>query len=214
MGTEFNDLFDEWSDSYDQAVTGHDPEYMEVFRNYNGILQEVVGKASGFVIEFGVGTGNLTEKLIHSGKQVYGVEPSDGMRKIAREKLPNMTLVNGDFLEFPLPDETPETIVSTYAFHHLNDSEKEAAVRKYSSILGESGKIVFADTVFESEEAKAGMILSAEKKGFHRLANDLKTEYYTTIPVLTEIFNTNGFSVSFLQKNDFVWLIEAIKKER
>ena len=56
-------LFDEWSDSYDQAVTGHDPEYMEVFHDYNGILKEVASKAVGFVIEFGVG-GNLTEKLI------------------------------------------------------------------------------------------------------------------------------------------------------
>ena len=51
-------------------------------------------------------------------------------------------------------------------------------------------------------------------KGFHRLANDLKTEYYTTIPIFEKMFNTNGFSVSFLQKNEFVWLIEAIKRKR
>lgn len=214
MGIEFNELFDEWSNTYDETIAGNDPEYIEVFREYDNILKEVAAKSSGNVYEFGVGTGNLTEKLLEQGKFVFGFEPSDGMRKIAEQKLPNINLVKGDFLNFPLPSEAPETIVSTYAFHHLTDEEKELAIENYSRILLENGKIIFADTLFTDNEAKSAMIRQAENSGFHRLANDLKTEYYTTISVFQRIFESYGFSVSFTRKNDFVWLIEAIKQGR
>lgn len=38
MGREFIDLFEEWSKSYDDTVGGHDIEYQEVFKHYDGIL--------------------------------------------------------------------------------------------------------------------------------------------------------------------------------
>src|SRR5690606_9479943 len=129
----------------------------------------------GNVIEFGVGTGNLTELLMKSGKKVFGIEPSSGMRKIAMQKLPEVKILQGDFLTFTNPFQSVDTIVSTYAFHHLTDEEKEIAIRKYHSILNDNGKIVFADTVFEDEDAKSNMIQKAEFSSFHRLANDLRT---------------------------------------
>ena len=55
-------------------------------------------------------------------------------------------------------------------------------------------------------------IRDASQKGFHNLANDLQSEYYTTLPVLTDILNQNGFDVEFEQCNDFVWIMEAIKR--
>lgn len=214
MSTDFTALFDEWSDSYDEAVSGHDPEYNEVFRNYLHILEEVAKKAEGNTIEFGVGTGNLTELLLKSGKKVCGIEPSAGMRKVAKQKLPEVKILQGDFLTFTHPFQSVDTIVSTYAFHHLTDDEKEIAIRKYSSILKDGGKIVFADTLFEDENAKHNMIQKAEDKGFQRLANDLLTEYYTTMPIMKGLFEQHDFTVIFTQKNEFVWLIEATKQRR
>jgi len=214
MSTDFTALFDEWSDSYDQTVSGHDPEYNDVFRSYLHILEEVVNKSKGNVIEFGVGTGNLTELLVKSGKKVCGIEPSAGMRKIAKQKLPEVKILQGDFLTFTYPFQVVDTIVSTYAFHHLTDDEKETAIRKFSSILEDGGKIVFADTVFEDEDAKSNMIRKAEISRFNRLANDLRTEYYSTIPIMKSLFEQNGFTVTFTQKNEFVWLIEATKQRR
>jgi putative AdoMet-dependent methyltransferase len=56
------------------------------------------------------------------------------------------------------------------------------------------------------------MIREAEKKQFNRLAADLKTEFYTTIGCLDELFRKAGFDVSFTKKNRFVYLAEAIKR--
>ena len=41
MGREFIDLFEEWSKSYDDTVSGHDIEYQEVFKHDDRILDSV-----------------------------------------------------------------------------------------------------------------------------------------------------------------------------
>ncbi|MBM7716714.1 class I SAM-dependent methyltransferase [Siminovitchia sp. FSL H7-0308] len=213
MTRKFDKLFDDWSKTYDQTVSGRDIEYKEVFEGYDDILLEVAKKAKGYIFEFGVGTGNLTEKMIKMEKEVYGIEPSKGMRNIARHKLPGATIVEGDFLEFPMPERNPDTIVSTYAFHHLTDAEKADAIQNFGKMLGEGGRIVFADTIFVSIEVKQDMIKEAESKQFNRLAADLKTEFYPTISTMNHLFGEAGFAVTFTQKNRFVWLMEATKKE-
>jgi len=214
MGREFLDVFEGWADSYDSTVTGHDVEYKEVFSRYDDILNDVVQKSGLTVLEFGVGTGNLTQKLLNNNKKVYGVEPSKPMREIALEKLHNFdfTIEDGDFIVFNKPTAQIDTIVSTYAFHHLTDTEKNQAISQYSNLLEKGGKIVFADTMFENKQEYTMTIYSAKQNGFHNLAKDLETEYYTTIPVLREIAKQNGFTVEFTRFNHFVWVMEATKQ--
>ncbi|EMR07729.1 putative methyltransferase [Bhargavaea cecembensis DSE10] len=212
MASEFTKLFDDWSKTYDDTVAGTDPEYREVFAHYEDILQSVADKAEGLILEFGVGTGNLSERILRQGKELIGYEPSGEMRKISVQKLPGLTVFEGDFIDFPVTERSPDTIVSTYAFHHLTDEDKRTAISRYHELLSAQGKIVFADTVFADEEAKEKMIRDASDKNYTRLAQDLKTEYYTTIPVLTGFFEEIGFDVEFTRKNGFVWLIEAVKK--
>jgi putative AdoMet-dependent methyltransferase len=212
MGREFLEIFEQWADSYDDTVVGHDLEYQKVFSKYDQILEAVANRSIGHVVEFGLGTGNLTKKLLANGLRVTGVEPSRSMRKIAEDKLNGEAkIVDGDFLHFP-DIEKIDTFVSTYAFHHLTDDEKAAAVAKYGNLLSKGGKIVFADTMYESEEDYKNAIVKAIEEGFHNLANDLETEYYTTIPILKTILEKNNFSVSFTRCNNFVWLMEGVKQ--
>ena len=58
-------------------------------------------------------------------------------------------------------NENIDAFVSTYVFHHLTDDEKRIALKKYATLLPKNGKVVFADTVFLTEEAKQAQI---EKK--------------------------------------------------
>jgi putative AdoMet-dependent methyltransferase len=55
-------------------------------------------------------------------------------------------------------------------------------------------------------------IVKAREEGFHNLAKDLETEYYTTIPILRTILERSGFTVGFKRCNDFVWLMEGEKQ--
>ncbi|WP_099157373.1 class I SAM-dependent methyltransferase [Virgibacillus ndiopensis] len=212
MGREFLNIFEDWADKYDDSVGGFDPQYKDVFANYDTILKEVSKHAEGIVLEFGVGTGNLTEKLLNDGKQVLGIEPSEPMRELAVQKIPDLDIKDGDFIDFPETIEPIDSIVSSYAFHHLTDTEKAEAIEKYAEMLPKNGKIVFADTMFETENAKEKSIEAAKIKGFNDLAEDLEREYYPTIEVLESIFVANNFNVSFKQMNDFVWLVIANKR--
>lgn len=210
MGREFIDLFDKWAHSYDETVRGQD-EYHEVFADYEKILNKVCELSSGTVLEFGVGTGNLTEKLLARGHRVIGVEPSKVMRSKAKKKNPHVTIYDGDFLNFPEPDEKPDTIASTYAFHHLTDEEKGKALGKYHELLAKGGKIVLADTAFADEEERLTMIRRVKRQGYNKLLADLKTEYYPNVPVLCRLFTENGFTVSTERLNRYVWLFHGIK---
>ncbi len=209
LSEQFNDLFDAWAASFDNTVDGEDLEYRDVFKKYETILQKISDGAHGFVLEFGVGTGNLTKRLIEKGLDVVGIEPSENMRKIALQKLPNAKIIKGNFLSFPSQDKKADMIVSSYAFHHLTDREKEQAIKLYSNILANQGKIIFGDTIFENKRKHEEAYQLAKNKGYHRLAEDLQTEYYTTIPKMKDMLHAHGFTSSFEQINDFVWIMEA-----
>jgi putative AdoMet-dependent methyltransferase len=211
----FNDLFDEWADHYDETVFGGHEEYKEVFEGYAGILKTVVDALQlpeqSLVLEFGVGTGNLSRLLLKTGYRVIGIEPSEAMRKKAKEKVPDLELYEGHFLDVPAEIPTVDAIVSTYAFHHLPDEMKDRALRELTGRLNPGGKIVFADTVFRDEEIKRNMQQEAEERGFHELATDLKREFYPVVSRLENAFQQAGLTVAFKQLNRFVWLMTAQK---
>ncbi|WP_017796246.1 class I SAM-dependent DNA methyltransferase [Oceanobacillus kimchii] len=211
MGREFIDIFEDWAPLYDDSVTGKDAQYEKVFEHYDQILSEVVEKSLDKVLEFGVGTGNLTNQLLKEGKSVIGIEPSSAMRKIAQKKIPDITILDGDFINFPKLTMPINSIVSTYAFHHLTDEEKKQAIKQFHEVLQPKGMVVFGDTMFETIEAKQKQIDIARKKGFKALAEDLEREYYPIIETVRNAFEKYNFHVSFKQMNDFVWIISAIK---
>lgn len=214
MSREFVDLFNNWAQTYDQTVSEDgDIEYREVFESYDEILQSVVEDTKGpNVLEFGVGTGNLTRKLINRGYNVFGIEPSVEMLKIGQLKVPEAKIKDGDFLNFQVPDVQITSIVSSYAFHHLTDSEKEMAIEKYSSILPQGGVIVFADTVFKDKAARRTIMEQAIASYYNNLVDDLNSEHYTYLGILKGICEKHGFTVEFIQKNKYVWIMTATKK--
>lgn len=211
MGREFVEIFDEWVHSYDDSVNGKDKEYADVFDKYEEILEAVADLAINPVVEFGVGTGNLTQKMVDRGLQVIGIEPNKAMREVTAEKMKNLTLIDGDFLEFEDRVEA-KTFVSSYAFHHLTDEEKAQAFQLYAEKLPTGGKVVFADTVFESADAKQQKVEFEASRGYVNLVEDLNREYYTTLPILRDMIEAAGFTVEFTQLNGYVWLINATKR--
>ncbi|MET0960067.1 MAG: class I SAM-dependent methyltransferase, partial [Psychrobacillus psychrotolerans] len=162
--------------------------------------------------EFGTGTGNLTAKLLEAGFSVIGIEPNTKMLEVTAKRFPSINLIDGDLLEFDVQNENIDAFVSTYVFHHLTDDEKGIALKKYGKLLTKNGKVVFADTVFLTEEAKQAQIAKERNRGFLNVVEDLEREYYTTIPKLKELFTEAGFQVEFMKMNDYVWLMDATKK--
>lgn len=208
MGLQFMDIFKEWASDYDATVTGHDEQYREVFAGYETMLGEVVDQLEGRVMEFGSGTGNLSAKILER-HELISVEPSPEMRAVAAEKL-KLDIVDGDFLRYPT-EQTVDTVVSSYAFHHLTDDEKRMAIRSYVEQL-DAPRFVLLDTMFASQAAKREILDWAEANGYNDLLEDLNREFYPYTQTIQAMLEANGYTVTLSQKNKFVWLVVATKQ--
>ncbi|WP_288073503.1 class I SAM-dependent methyltransferase [Pyrococcus sp.] len=191
--------FDSWARNYDEDVGRED----WIHADYERVLKLVAEKATGTVVDIGCGTGNILRFL--RCERYIGVEPSRGMRVRFREKH-NFEPLDGHFLKLPLPDETADAVISTYAFHHVPDEEKEAALREMLRVLRPEGRIVIADVMFESEEKKLRI---AREDG---ILEEVLDEYFATVDELQRTCERLSLQCRFERINRYIWIAEMSPK--
>lgn len=151
--------FDLWANDYDQTVQLSEESDLYPFAGYreilNTIFNEVMQINHSTVLDIGFGTGVLTNKLYENGHQMDGIDFSAKMIDIAQSKMPDANLIEYDFTK-GLPNEVKEkkfnSIVSTYALHHLTDEAKVEFIKGLLDLLAENGKIYIGDIAFETRE--------------------------------------------------------------
>lgn len=152
-----NKGFDLWADVYDVAVGLSEEENSYPFAGYKEVLgeifKEVMSNKNAKVLDIGFGTGTLTSKLYESGCEVYGQDFSQRMIELAKEKMPNANLYQGDFskgLVRELKDCKFDYIIGTYSLHHLADEKKVAFFGSLLKQLNAGGKLLIGDVAFNS----------------------------------------------------------------
>lgn len=149
--------FDLWADGYDKSVNLSDENNEYPFAGYKEILNIIYGKVSekenGRILDIGFGTGILAKKLYDDGHEIYGIDFSDEMIKIARKKMPLAKLIKCDMKE-KLPSDIKDIkfnyIIISYAIHHLDDYQKLDLINNLGEKLIKGGKILIADVAFEN----------------------------------------------------------------
>lgn len=149
--------FDLWADGYDKSVNLSEESNEYHFAGYKDVLNyiynQVREKDNAKVLDIGFGTGILTTKLYNSGCNITGIDFSGNMIDIAKQKMPNATLINWDFtkgLPYDIRNYKFDYIISTYAIHHLKDKEKVDFIKSLSTLLFEKGKILIGDISYET----------------------------------------------------------------
>ncbi len=77
------------------------------------------------------------------------------MIELAREKMPNAHLYQGDFSQGivkPLLETSYDFIIATYSLHHLTDDEKVVFIKNLKGLLKEDGTIFIGDVAFLTRE--------------------------------------------------------------
>ncbi len=109
---------------------------------------KVVPLAEGRVLEIGIGSG-LNIPFYNVGKVdfVWGLEPSEGMRRKAKKNL-NRSTVEVKWLdlpgeEIPLENNSADTVLLTYTLCTISDWY--AALRQIHRVLKPGGKLLFCE---------------------------------------------------------------------
>jgi ubiquinone/menaquinone biosynthesis C-methylase UbiE len=127
----------------------------DAFVRLRDVLMEVAAPRPGeTVLDLGSGTGLLTLAAARRACRVIALDASAEMlsrtaRNVGAEGMDDVELIHGDMRRIPLPDESVDLVVSSYAFHHLGDDGKELAAAEALRVLRPGGRMVVVDMMFQ-----------------------------------------------------------------
>src|SRR5258708_21012427 len=94
---------------------------------------------SAKIVEVGCGAGGQMSRLRSKGFEVFGVEPAENMRKIARSRLPAGTVRDGSALDLPFENETFDFVYEIEVFRYLAHEDNLRGLREVFRVLKPGG---------------------------------------------------------------------------
>jgi SAM-dependent methyltransferase len=133
--------------AYDEIARIYDPWSRTVVEDVRFYVEEA-RRAGGPVVELGIGTGRIAVPIAVEGIPVIGVDSSEAMLAIARERAElagvELDLRLGDLREPPLEGEFPLVIIPFRSLLHMQtDEERRTALRAVRGLLEPAGRFVF-----------------------------------------------------------------------
>lgn len=95
-------------------------DYDEEYQFYNSLIQEYHCKT---ILEIGSGTGNLAKRFQKNHQEYIGLDYSQSMIAIAKERNKNCTFIHGDMREFELEKPVDSIIITGRSTSYLMTNE-------------------------------------------------------------------------------------------
>ncbi len=133
---------------YEERILPHLIDYSCSVGQVMKLRSQVVPRAAGIVLEVGMGSGiNLAFYNPETVELVYGLEPSEGMRRKARANL-EQSPVTVEWLDLPgekipLQDNSVDTVLLTFTLCTIPDWQ--AALQQMKRVLRPRGELLFLE---------------------------------------------------------------------
>ncbi len=216
-------MFDEIAKSYDLANRvlsfGSDILWR---RRACQMAYDLYGKKEiSQITDVACGTGDMLgfwEKMATKKKIVVknyvGVDPSQGMLEVAKEKFPHFDYIQAYAQELPLPDESSEFLSITYGIRNV--VEREAAIKEFARVLKPGGILVILeftkkerfDVVDKATQwymkrllPRIGGVVSGNKEAYEYLPNSI--DNFLTTKQLVQELEKGGFQIQKLRSFSF-----------
>lgn len=112
-----------------------------------GILAKAPLSPTSRILDFGAGTGLLTERLAPYVGEIFAVDISPSMIDQLKEKAPQLPCrietLRQDLTKGPLPDLSVDGVVSTMTLHHIADPL--ALLRRLQRLIRPGGFLALCD---------------------------------------------------------------------
>lgn len=137
--------------SFDEraATWDDDPAKLERARVVAGAICDAIAlDGSQRLLEYGAGTGLVTQALRNVVGPVTLVDTSEGMRKVMLAKIAAGAITDArvwdlDLESAPAPDERFDLVVTVLTLHHVHDIA--AVLSKFAELLAGGGQLCVAD---------------------------------------------------------------------
>jgi ubiquinone/menaquinone biosynthesis C-methylase UbiE len=103
------------------------------------------------VLDVGCGTGFLTR---HLRGEVVGLDQSEKMLKMARERVPRATFVRGDALDLPFPDASFERVFAANLYGLLHRAERDRFLAEAKRVAPELVVVETAPALAEGKQSE------------------------------------------------------------
>ncbi len=160
------------------------------------LRQQVVPEARGVVLEVGMGSGiNLQFYKPDSVELVYGLEPSEGMRRKATANLAR-SAVKVEWLDLPgekipLADESVDTVLLTFTLCTIPDWN--AALQQMKRVLKPEGVLLFLEHG-ESPDAGTQKWQHRITPGWRKIAGGCHLNRH-----IADLISSAGFEITELE---------------
>jgi SAM-dependent methyltransferase len=202
-------LFDNWADSYDADVVAARWGFEHYSDALKWICRQLVSNLrSDRVIDLGCGTGILAEQLqkVQPSIEYIGIDISPKMLKIASKKCPTVSFIQADMRECRtwakyLEPERFCTVVSAYALHHINDTEKIRLIKYlFTASKHLDFRFVIVDYAFLNIYERKYILREQRSIGNLHVTEEIESEYYADLSVLRNALSQYNIDLS-LEKN-------------
>jgi SAM-dependent methyltransferase len=133
--------------AYDKIARLYDPWSRSVVEDVPFYLEEA-RRSGGPVLELAVGTGRIAVPIAASGIPVVGVDLSEGMLQVARERAEaagaELDLRYGDMRDPPIEGTFPLVLVPFRSMLHMeSDADRRSVLRAIKRHLDPAGRLIF-----------------------------------------------------------------------
>lgn len=143
--------WDKWAPKYDNQYA-HGIKKEEERIAWRNLLEETLGNPSKKVLDVGTGTGFLAILAAGLGHNCLGVDLSEEMLNVAREKsadyIGNVAFAWGDAEDLGLPEKTFDAVINRHLLWTL--PRPEAALKEWYRVLQPGGRIIIINAAWST----------------------------------------------------------------
>jgi len=177
---------------------GMDPETARHFYDFANMAVALALRADAKILDVGCGPGWLTEYFARLGYEMTGIDISEGLIQVARERLEGLPcqvdqetplrcrFITHDIEAAPI-DEKFDAIICYDALHHFAD--EKSVFRNLAAML-EIGGVLF---IVEGHKPPSGSPTEIELRGFMEKYKTLESPFSSDY--LRALIDQNGFAI-------------------
>lgn len=125
------------------------------------------------ILDLGCGNGRLYQLCRTKPAAYTGIDQSDELIRIAREKFPDANFVAGSMTKLPFAEKSFDKVFSIAAFHHLPDvTTRVETLQEIKRVLKPGGIVIFLNWNLLGEWGKAKL-----QKGDIRLVDGMDNDF-------------------------------------